>query len=279
MPKFRCPYPECTYETEDVTDGLATVLLSVHSAGTHTAQPHTTATIQPQVPKTAARVEKVRRPTVTAAGSSEDWAYFLTRWQDYVEATKIEGKDLIIQLLECCDEQLRKDLTRNAGGSLTNNTANDVLAAIKKLAVREENTMVARVQLHNMCQDRDETIRSFGARLRGQAGVCKFHVTCQTCNIDVNYTEHIIRDVITRGLADSEIQLDLLGHTNQNMTLEEVFQFVEAKEAGKRSAGRLSETQGINSSRSQYRRNKQEDLKTRKQEDSKTRNSQTGKQR
>lgn len=153
----------------------------------HTAQPHTTATIQPQVPKTAARVEKVRRPTVTAAGSSEDWAYFLTRWQDYVEATKIEGKDLIIQLLECCDEQLRKDLTRNAGGSLTNNTANDVLAAIKKLAVREENTMVARVQLHNMCQDRDETIRSFGARLRGQAGVCKFHVTCQTCNIDVNY--------------------------------------------------------------------------------------------
>ena len=101
-------------------------------------------------------------------------AYFLTRWQDYVEATKIEGKDLIIQLLECCDEQLRKDLTRNAGGSLTNNTASEVLAAVKKLAVREENTMVARVQLHNMRQDRDETIRSFGARLRGQAGVCKF---------------------------------------------------------------------------------------------------------
>ena len=103
--------------------------MSVHSAGTHTTQ--ATATIQPQISATTARVEKVRRPTVTAAGSSEDWAYFVTRWQDYVEATKIEGKDMIIQLLECCDEQLRKDLTRNAGGSLTNNTADELLAAIK----------------------------------------------------------------------------------------------------------------------------------------------------
>ena len=138
-------------------------------------------------------------------------AYFVTRWQDYVEATKIEGKDLVIQLLECCDEQFRKDLTRNAGGSLTNETADEVLAAIKKLAVRVENTMVARVQLHNMRQDNDETIRSFGARVRGQAGVFKYQIKCQNCDTEVSYTEQIIRDVITRGFADSEIQLDLTG--------------------------------------------------------------------
>ena len=28
----------------------------------------------------------------------------------------------VIQLLECCDEQLRKDLTRTAGGTLTGKT-------------------------------------------------------------------------------------------------------------------------------------------------------------
>ena len=100
------------------------------------------------------------------------------------------------------------------------------MEAIKKLAVREANTMVARVQLHNMRQDRDEMIRSFGARLRGQAGVCKFLE-------EVNYTKNVLRDVLTRGLADSEIQLDLLGDRNQDMNLEEVFQFIEAKEAGK----------------------------------------------
>jgi hypothetical protein len=35
-------------------------------------------------------------------------------------------------------------------------------AAINKLAVREENTMVARVTLHNMRQDRDEPVRKLG---------------------------------------------------------------------------------------------------------------------
>ena len=111
--------------------------------------------------------------------------------------------------------------------------------AIKKLAVREQNTMVAHVQLYNMRQDRDEPIRSFCARLGGQAGVYKFNIKCQGCNGDVNYTEQIVRDLITRGLADSEIQLDLLGDRNQDMTLEEVLKFVKAKEAGKRSASRL----------------------------------------
>ena len=66
---------------------------------------------------------------------------------------------------------LRKDLTRAAGGTLTNKTEAEVLAAIKTLAVREENIMVARVHLHNMRQDREEGVRGFGARLRGQAGV------------------------------------------------------------------------------------------------------------
>lgn len=67
----------------------------------------------------------------------------------------IEGKEKVIQLLECCDEQLGEDLTQNAGGSLASRSTEEVLEAIKKLAVREENAMVARVQLHKMRQGRD----------------------------------------------------------------------------------------------------------------------------
>ena len=89
-----------------------------------------------------------------------------------MDATKVIGKQKVIQLLECCDEELRKDLTRSAGGSLTNQTEEEVMAAVRLLAVREESVMVARITLHEMHQDRDETIRSFGARIRGQASVC-----------------------------------------------------------------------------------------------------------
>ncbi|KAK3769232.1 hypothetical protein RRG08_005179 [Elysia crispata] len=104
--------------------------------------------------------------------------------------------------------------------------------------------MVARVALHNMRQDRDEPIRTFGARLAGQAGVCKFTIKCSldTCGCEVNYTEAIVRDALIRGVADPDIQLDLLSHKKQDMSLEDVLQFVEAKEAGKRSAFRLLDT-------------------------------------
>ena len=113
----------------------------------------------------------------------------------------------IVQLLECCDESLCKDHTRAEGGSLTSKSETDVLAAIRLLAVRDENTMVARVTLHNM---RQEPIRNFGARLRGQAGVCKFFMQCPGCSKDVNYTDEILWDV-TRGIVDTDVQLVLLG--------------------------------------------------------------------
>ena len=127
---------------------------------------------------------KVKRPSITSAGTTEDWQYFKSRWSDYVKATKL---DKIIQLLECCDEQLRKDLTRDAGGTLTGMTR----PSVRSLAVREENTMVARVTLHNMRQDRDEPVRTYGASLRGQAGVCKFTQQCTGCDANVDYRGHI----------------------------------------------------------------------------------------
>ena len=87
------------------------------------------------------------------------------------------------------------------------------------------------------------------------------NVPCPGCDKEVNCTENVLRDVVTRGLADEEIQLDLLRERNQDMSLEEVLQFVEAKESGKRSAGRLLQTQGAEAIRSQYRRKQTADRK------------------
>ena len=89
---------------------------------------------------------------------------------------------------------------------------------IKTLAVRQENTIVARATLHNMRQDQDETIRSFEARIKGQAGICKYTTTCppDTSIADIDYTDAILRDVLVRGIADQDIQPDLLGDQNHN---------------------------------------------------------------
>ena len=89
----------------------------------------------------------------------------------------------------------------------------------------------------------------YGARLRGQANVCKYtiHCTGTDCSEEISYMDEMIRETLIRGIADAEIQLDLLQDNNQNMSLEEVFQFIEAKEAGKRSASKLL-TNNVNGS-------------------------------
>ena len=231
---------------------IAAALITTHATS------HRTPSGSTQTP----RVERVKRPNVSSAGTTEDWQYFKSRWNDYVKATRLEGTDRIVQLLECCDDQLRKDLTRNAGGTLTEMTENEVFAAMRRLAIREENTMVARVTLHNMRQDRDEPIRAYGTRLRGQASVCKFTQQCTGCEANVDYTEAIIKDVLCRGLEDTEIQMDLLGDKNQDMTMEQVLRFVEAKEAGKRSVSRLLLPQATDAvAGSSYRRQKKPSAK------------------
>ncbi len=102
--------------------------------------------------------------------------YFLTRWRTYSTAVRLTDADTSIQLLECLYPNLRRDITRNAVGPtpIEEYTEVNLLAAIRALAVREENPKVARVALSRMVQDRGEPIRSFAARLRGQAEVCTF---------------------------------------------------------------------------------------------------------
>lgn len=204
MPSIECPVPGCTYATPDTA-----ALLTTH-ATTHAA-------LTPPTAGASVKIERVRRPTIIPASTSEDSKYFLTRWDEYKAATKITGRDIIVQLLECCDEQLRKDLTRSSVGPMTGKTEAAILASIKTLAAREENAIVARVALNNMHQDQDESVRSFGTRFRGQAGVCKYVITCSGCDANVDYTEQILRDVLCRGIVDLDIQLELLGQ-NQDIT-------------------------------------------------------------
>ena len=226
MPKVKCPFEGCQYETEAAEAILVAALLNIH-AMTHAGG------------KFTSRATQIQRPTITTAGSTEDWAYFKLRWSNYKDATNITVRELIIQLLECCEESLRKDVMRTAGESLVGKFEDDVLTAIHSLAIREENTTVARVTLHQMTQDANETMCLYYARLKGYANVCKLTVNCKMCNKDVDYTDEAIKSVLVHWLNDSETQLEVLGHSNQNMDLEDTVKLEESKEAGRCSAQKL----------------------------------------
>ena len=185
-----------------------------------------------------AKPTPVRPPEISAGGTTEGWHYFLTRWRAYSLAVHLAGAEIPVQLLECLDPKLRRDVTRNMVGPtpVEEHTEEELLAAIKDFAVREENPKVARVALSRMVQDRGEPIRSFAARLRGQAKVCMFTMKCAGCDVVNNQGEQQVADQLCVGLADPDIQEDLLKDPNQHMTVEETIRFVEVRAAGKRSA-------------------------------------------
>ena len=201
-----------------------------------TTHPTTIPTTAPTA--TGVQAEKVKRPTISASGTTEEWIYFEQRWTEYKQATHLTGRDIIFQLLECCEETLRRDLSRSFS-NLTACPEDVLLQNIKSLAVRQENFMVAWLRLQQMRQDRTEPVGAFSARIKGQASVCQYNATCE-CWAQVSYSDHMIRDTLIVGLADDDIRLDVLGQTNQDMSLDETTRFIEAKESGKRSAGRIN---------------------------------------
>ena len=225
MEAVECPYPGCAYKTPaDLDPAVAAVVLSTHAI-THNRA-------------TKAKPTPVKRPEISSGGTTEGWSYFITRWKTYSGAVQLSGQDTSIQLLECCDAKLRRDVTRNAIGpvALEDMTEKDLLRVIRALAVREENPKVARMALSRMTQDRGEPVRAFAARLRGQAEVCRFTKKCAGCDQISNQGEERVADQLCIGLADAEIQEDLLKHPDQDMGVEDTIRFVEVRAAGKRSA-------------------------------------------
>ena len=73
MPVVSCPIAECTYATPDTDPVIVAALITAH-ATSHATPPTSAGPV--------ARVDKVKRPTISPAGSTEDWKYFKSRWDD-----------------------------------------------------------------------------------------------------------------------------------------------------------------------------------------------------
>ena len=112
MPEILCSNaPDCDYVTDSEASISETItLLQTHERTKHEQQVATSNSL---------KADKVRRPTITGGASSEHWQYFVTRWEEYAAATKLADKDTVLQLLECCDDQLRRDLTLTVEGTLS----------------------------------------------------------------------------------------------------------------------------------------------------------------
>ena len=80
---------------------------------------------------------------------------------------------------------------------------------MKKLAVIPIATGIVRSELLEKKQLRDETFRTFALCVRGKAETCEYttSVECQyNRTIDVNFTDHIMQDVLLARIYDVDIR-------------------------------------------------------------------------
>ena len=86
-----------------------------------------------------------------------------------------------------------------------------------------------------------EPIRRYAGRIKSLASVREFSVGCTSCKTSVSYTDEIIMDQIIFGIADLEIQRDVLSNPDAKFfDLEKLLSYIEGKESGQASQGMMT---------------------------------------
>ena len=158
---LKCPMPDCTYTTEDVTEAVAIALLNAHMHS-HTQS----STVKRSGPK-------LDRPLIEAGATMEDWNVFERKWRMYKTGSHITDSDAALHLFQCAESALGDALLK-ADPDITSKVEAEVLEQMKNLAVIPVATGIVRAELLEMKQLRDEAFRKFASRVRGKAETCEY---------------------------------------------------------------------------------------------------------
>ncbi len=190
---------------------------------------------------------KYRPPKIGVGASPEDWQAFRRQWSMYKSGTMISPSQAATALFYCCSEELRLDIMRDIRSDVALMPEDELLAEIRRLAVKEESILVHRMKLGKMVQTPGQSIRTFLANLRGQAALCKLTIKCSEpgCTHTFDYSGEIIKDNLIRGISDPEILADLLGDPKTDRTLDEVVSFIAQKEQGKATRNAVGDCTGV----------------------------------
>ena len=227
MPRLQCPIDGCDWQSQDLEAEFAaglTAALQIHDRTVHS----TPAPVAPQK-------LKLDPPTIAAGCDPDQWSAFTRQWDMYKIGIRIADNVVPTALFYCCNSDLRTDIMRDLRQDVATMAEADLLAAIKRLAVKDESILVHRIKLNKMTQSPGTGIRTFLATLRGQASLCQYKATCNEpgCTHVFDFSDEIIKDNLVRGIADPEIMSDFLGDPKTDRTLEESVSFIAQKEQGK----------------------------------------------
>ena len=118
-------------------------------------------------------------PKVARDILDDEWCSNLNEWESFKNTTELPEDSVNRYMLSCCEEELRSSVLR-AEPRIVEKNEQDVLTAIKKLAVVSVAICTLQSEVIQMRQEHTEPVRHFAARVRGKAmnGKFKKSVTC-----------------------------------------------------------------------------------------------------
>ena len=240
MPKISCPVDGCTYETENLDGAFAAVLvqqLQMHDKAAHSS---------PAPSQNISHKLNIDPPKISVGANPEEWESFTRQWEMFKRGTAVPKEQAATALFYCCHNDLRQDLMRDIRDDVSSMPESDLLAAIRRLAVKEESVLVHRMKLSKLVQSPGMGIRTYLANVKGQASLCKFTAKCVEpgCHHTFDYSDEIIKDTLVRGIGDPEILADLLGDTKTDRTLDETVAFIAQKEQAKATRSAVGDATG-----------------------------------
>ena len=223
--EISCQFPGCEFNATNASEQVALAMFQSHLLS---HQPGSGSNNNVQ------RLPPIPRPMVKQDISEEDWALFLSEWKNFKRCTNIPASIQADQLYHCCEQGLAKLIVREQPEIVSQGEA-ELLAAIKRLAVIKIAISVRRTNLLASKQSHGEPVREFYANIKAAAAACKYDVNCiHACCAEkakIDYTSNVVKDVLIVGIADAEIQKDLLSWEElDSKNDKEVLAFIESKE-------------------------------------------------
>ena len=246
MPGIACQAQGCTFNTaQQVDEGAAVsdqlMLLRIHTDVVH---PPSGRGVDGQGVRQGGggKPNKIVTPKLEMGIGPDEFSLWKEKWDTYKRSSGITELGAIRdQLTSCCSDEIYRDLFRTLGSSLHTLTEDAMIKEMRRLAVPHHSNLVNIVAMRSVTQERDERVRSCVARIRGLASVCQLSVTCTKtgCGETVSFAEQEILNTLVTALYDEETREEVLSKDPQ-MNLADTILFIEAREAGKKSAAVLS---------------------------------------
>ena len=184
------------------------------------------------------------RPMIDSGMNDSEWEVWLDSWKRYKSMTKIGELDMVNELRSCCSTEVNTLLFQYIGPDTLNSTSEtSLLEHIKSVAVKGLHIEVHRKNFGSLYQQDGESITRFVARLRSQAGLCDFFVSC-SCDEprNVSFAEQMVSHQLIIGIRNQDHQAKILAEAPSLVTLEDKIKRLQALETTEDSAIQLKPT-------------------------------------